>query len=116
MARKRQSPAVVRSLVLVLCAALFAWGLQGKLFGNNAPNPSHLKSAVKLFQDDQTRRLTVFAPVAPRSPFPDSADLAAVHSQPRLIVGRIRQVRNPASDSASCRTYALRFRPPPSAI
>jgi hypothetical protein len=116
MARKEQSPAVVRSAVLVLCATLFAWGLHGKLSGPKAPNQSHPKSVVRLFQDDQTRRLAVSAPVAPRSPFLVSADLVAVYSQPRLIVSRIQQVRRPAPYSAPSRTYALRSRPPPSTI
>jgi hypothetical protein len=116
MARKRRSPAGVRSVVLVLCAALLAWGLHGKLSGYKAPDQPHPKSAVKLIQDDQTRRLAVSAPVAPPNQFLDSADLAAVYSQSRLIVGRIEQVREPASDSAPSRTYALRFRPPPATI
>jgi hypothetical protein len=116
MARKRQSPAAVRSVVLVLCAALLAWGLHGRLSGYRAPNQPHPKSAVKLIQDDLTRRLAVSAAVAPPNPFLDSADLAALYSQPRLIVGRIQQVREPAPDSAPSRTYALRFRPPPSTI
>jgi hypothetical protein len=67
-------------------------------------------------QDDQTRRLDVFAPIDTPDPFLDSADLAAVYSQPRLIVSRMQQVREQALDSAPSRTYALRFRPPPSAI
>jgi hypothetical protein len=116
MARKRQSSAAVRSVVLVLCVALFAWGLHGKLSGYKAPDQPHPKSVVKLIQDDQTRRLAISAPVAPRSPCLDSADLAAVYSQPRLIGGRIQQVRKPAPDSAPSHTYALRFRPPPSTI
>ena len=114
MTRKRQGPAAVRFVVLVLCAALCAWGLHGKLSGHRAPNQSHPKSVVKLIQDDQTRRLAVSAPVAARSPFLDSADRSAVYSQPQLIVGRIQQVRKPASDSAPSHTYALHFRPPPS--
>ena len=116
MARKRQSSAAVRSVVLVLCVALFAWGLHGKLSGYKAPDQPHPKSVVKLIQDDQTRRLAISAPVAPRSPCLDSADLAAVYSQPRLIGGRIQQARKPAPDSAPSHTYALRFRPPPSTI
>jgi hypothetical protein len=116
MARKRQRPAAVRSIVLVLCAALFVWGLPGKLFGSQAPNQSHPKSVVKLIQDDQTRRLADSAPVAPRSPVLDSAHLADVYSQPRLLVGRIQQVHKPAPDSAPSHTYALCFRPPPSTI
>jgi hypothetical protein len=116
MARKKQSPAAVRSIVLFLCAALFAWGLHGKLSGYKTPNQSHPKSVVKLIQDDQTRRLAVSAPVESRSPFLDFADLAAVCSQPQLIAGRIQQVRKPALDSAPFHTNALRFRPPPSTI
>lgn len=116
MARTRHRPVAVRSVVLILCAALFAWGLHGKLSGYKAPNQSHPKSVVKLIQDDQTRRLAVSGPVAPRTPFLGSADLAAVYSQPRLIVRRIQQVRKPAPDSAPSNTYALRFRPPPSTI
>ena len=116
MARKRQSPAVVRSVVLVLCVALFAWGLHVKRSGYKAPDQSHPKSVVRLIQDDQTRRLAVSAPAAPRSSFLNSADLAAVYSQPRLIVGRIQQVHKPAPDSAPSHTYALRFRPPPSTV
>jgi hypothetical protein len=116
MARRKQSLARVRFVVLVLCAALFAWGLHGKLSGYKAPNQSHPKSAVKLIQDDQTRRLAGSAPVTPRSSFLDSANLAAVYSQPRLIAGRIQQVHKPAPDSAPSHAYALRFRPPPSTI
>jgi len=116
MARRRQGPAPVRFVALVLCAALFAWGLHGKLSDYKAPNHSHPKSGVKLIQDDQTRRLAVSAPAAPRSSFLNSADLAAVYSQPRLIVGRIQQVHKPAPDSAPSHTYALRFRPPPSTV
>ena len=116
MARKRQSPAVVRSVVLVLCVALFAWGLHVKRSGYKAPDQSHPKSVVRLIQDDQTRRLAVSAPVAPPNQFLDSADLAAVYSQPRLIVGRIQPVRKPAPVSAPSHMYALRFRPPPSTI
>jgi hypothetical protein len=114
MARRRQSSTVPRSVVLVLCATLFAWGMSGKLSGYKAPNQSHPKSVVKLIQDDQTRRLAVSAPVAPRSPFLDSADLAALSSPPRLIVGRIHHIHKTAS--ASSYTYALYHRPPPSTI
>lgn len=116
MGRKRQSPAAVRSVVLVLCVALLTWGLHGKLSGYKAPNQPHPKSAVTLVQDDQSRRLAVSAQVAPPNHFLNSADLAAVYSQPRLIVGRIQNVREPAPASAPSRTYALRFRPPPSTI
>ena len=116
MERKRQNPAAVRSVVLVLCAALFAWGLHSKLSGYKAPNQSHPKSVVKLIQDDETRRLAVSAPVAPRGPFLDSSDLAAAYSQPRLIVHRIPLARKPEPDSDPSHTYALRFRPPPSTI
>ena len=38
MTRKRQGPAAVRFVVLVLCAALCAWGLQAKLPGYKASN------------------------------------------------------------------------------
>jgi len=116
MARKGQSPAVVRPVVLVLCAALLAWGLLGKLSGSNAPNQSHPKSVARLSQDDQTRRLAVSTAVAPHSLFRYSGDLVAVYSQPRLTVSRIQQVRRPAPDSAPSHTYALRLRPPPSTI
>jgi hypothetical protein len=116
MARKRQSPAAMRSVVLVLCATLFAWGLHGKLSGSNAPNQSQSKLVVKLLQDDQMRRLAASAPVAPRSPFLDFADLVAVYSQPRLIVSRTQQVRRPAPESAASLSYSLHFRPPPSTI
>jgi hypothetical protein len=116
LARKRQSPAAVQSVVLVLCVTLLAWGLHSKLSGNKAPDQSHSKSVVKLIQDDQTRRLAISALVAARNPFLDSADLSAVHPQPRLMVGRIQQVRKPAPDSDPSHTYALRFRPPPSTI
>jgi hypothetical protein len=116
MARKKQSPAAVRSVVVVLCAALCAWGLHGKLSGHRAPNQSHPMPVLKVIQDDETRRLAVSAPVRPRSPVLDSADLTAVYSQPRLIVDRIQSVRKPAPDSAPSHTYALRFRPPPSTV
>jgi hypothetical protein len=116
MARKRQRPAAARCVVLVLCAALFAWGMYGKFSGDRAPKQSHPKSVVKLIQDDETRRLAVFAPVAPRSLLLDSADITAVHSQPLLIVDRIQLVHEPAPDSPPSHTYALRFRPPPSGI
>jgi hypothetical protein len=116
MARKIQRSAAVRLVVLVLCAALFAWGLHGRFSGSNAPNQSHPKSVAKLMQDDQTRRLAISASVAPRCPFLYSADLATVYSQSQLIVGRIQQVRKPAPDSDPSHTYALRFRPPPSTI
>ena len=116
MARKRQSPAAVRSVVLVLCVALFAWGLHSKLSGYKAPDQSHSKSVVKLIQDDQTRRFAISVLVAARHPSLDSADLSAVDNQPRLMVGRIQQVRKPAPDSDPSHSYALRFRPPPSTI
>jgi hypothetical protein len=116
MTRKRQSPAALRSAVLVLCAALCAWGLHAKLSSYKAPNQSHPMSVLKLIQDDETRRLAVSPPIRPCSPFLDSADLTAVYSQPRLIVTRIQSVRIPAPDSAPSHTYALRFRPPPSTI
>jgi hypothetical protein len=116
MARKRQSSAVTRPIVLVLCAALFTWGLQSKLSSYKAPNQSHTKSVVRLLQDDQSRRLAASGPVAPRSPFLRIADLVAVYSQPRLIVSRTQQVRRSAPDSAASRSYSLHFRPPPSTI
>ena len=112
MARKRRTPAVV----LVLCAALFAWGLLGKLSGYTAPDQSHHESVVKLIRDEQTRRLAVSVPAASANPFLGSPDLAAVYSQPRLIMGRIQHVRKSAPDSTPSYTYALRFRPPPLTI
>jgi hypothetical protein len=119
MARPIQSSAVVRSLVLVLCAALFAWGLHGKLSRYHAPNQSHPKSAIKLIQTDPkdpTRQFTASAPVAARSPFLGSPDLAAAYSHPRWIVDKIQQARKPAPRSAPSHTYALQFRPPPASI
>jgi hypothetical protein len=116
MARKRQIPAAVQPILLVLCAALFACGLHGKLCSYETPNQSHPKSVVKLIQDDETRRLAVSAPFAPYGPFLDSADLVAVYSQPLLMVDRIQLVRKRAPDSAPSHTYALRFRPPPLTI
>lgn len=117
MAIKIQSPAALRSVVLVLCVALVAWGMHGKLSGYKAPNPSQPKSVVKLMQDDLTRRIAVSsAPVIHSSPFLASADLGSVYAQPRLIVDRSPQVRKPAPDSAPSHAYALCFRPPPSTI
>jgi hypothetical protein len=116
MARKRQSSAAVRPVMLVFFAALLALGLHGKLSGFKAPNQSRPKSVVMLIQKDETRRLAVSAPIAPRSPFLDSADIAPAYSRPRLIGGKIRLVSKPAPYSAPSHTYALRFRPPPSTI
>jgi len=107
MARKKQSPAAVQSAVLVLCAALFAWRLHGKLSGDKGPNQSHPKSVVKPIQDDETQRLAVSAQDAPRSPLLDSVDLAAVRSQPRLIANRNWSVRKPAPDTL--RRTRMRF-------
>jgi hypothetical protein len=116
MARKRQNLATVRPMVLVLCAALFAWGLHGKLAVHKASNPSHPRSVIKLIEDNDTRRLAVSSPVALRSPFLDSAGFATDDSLPRLFVSRIQQMHKPAPAAGPSHTYALRFRPPPSTI
>ena len=114
MARKKSSAAAIRSVVLILCAALLALGLCGKLSAYKDPNQSHLKSIVKLMQDDETRRVSVSAPVAHGSPLLDFADLAVVYSQPRLIGDRIQRAYDPTSDPSPAQAYALHFRPPPS--
>ena len=116
MATRRQGSTAVRSVVLVLCATLLAWGLNCKLSGYKAPNQSHPKSLVKLIQDDQTRRLAISAPAASRGQFLKSADEAVLHFPPRLILGRIHQIHKTASASASSHAYALHHRPPPSTI
>ncbi|MGA2051343.1 MAG: hypothetical protein ABSG96_26955 [Terracidiphilus sp.] len=116
MKRSGQSAAAVRFVVLVLCAALCAWGLQAKLSGYKASNQSHRKSVVKLIQDDETRRHAFSAPVAAPSPFLHFADPAAAYSQSQSFVDRIQLACKPEPDSAPSHTYALRFRPPPSTI
>jgi hypothetical protein len=114
---KKQTPATLRSIVLVLCVALVASGLHSKFSGYTASNHTHPKSVNKLMQDDLTRRIAVSsAPVAHANPFLNSADLVAVYAQPRSIVGRSPQVPKPRPDSAPSQTYALRFRPPPATI
>jgi hypothetical protein len=115
MASERQRPAVLRSVVPVLCLALVAWGLHGKLSGYTTPNRSHPKPVVKLMQDDLTRRIAISsAPVIHSSPFLASADPGSIYAQPRLIADRCLQVRKPAPDSGPSQAYALCFRPPPS--
>jgi hypothetical protein len=113
---RRQISIAVHSIALLLCATLFAWGLNGRLSGYKTPNQSHQKLVVKLIQDEHTRRLAGSTPIAPRGPMLNTAAQAALHSSPRLIVGSFHQIHEVASASAFSCSYALYRRPPPSAI
>jgi hypothetical protein len=109
------SPAL-RWLVLFLCAAVFAWGLQVKL--SQFSTAVHGKTDTKLVQDwrgDNKPGAMKFFVVRPthRSAHLLSVQIAVTVVAPRFLVPGIRPPHEPVTSSIAACPLALFSRPPP---
>lgn len=113
LTRKRSYPGR-RILVPLLCAAIFAWGLQAKLSLYNTGSSSHPTSVAKLIQNEPAKKKNSAVGPGVRA---DAGQLfaysAVVLLQPRFVVCRNRQVHKLICSSISSYSHALLFRPPP---
>jgi hypothetical protein len=116
--KKRRTSAALRLFVPILGAAIFAWGLHGKLALYKALSPSRQVSIAKLIHDDANDR-RVYYPLEPLhrgSFFPTAISGALEPFSPQRIVRRNRQVRRLVLSSIPFYPNALLFRPPPSIV
>ena len=113
---KRQASPILRIALVILAAAVFAWGLQYKLSLYDAPSHSHPVSVAKLIQGEQTNKKVASIQVRIRdwsSQFSPDSELSAFRSP--VIVRRNRQVAKLVNPSIMFIPSALFFRPPPQA-
>ena len=102
-------------LPLILCVAVFAWGMQYKLSLYSQPSSSHPKSVAKLFTDNQVSKKSILPHSSDRDFGPKIAFWAAlVLFVLAAVVVPHRQASKVFVSSISSRSYALFFRPPPS--
>jgi hypothetical protein len=117
MSKKKQSHIALRPIVLLLCVSIFAWGLHAKLSAYKSPERTHSRPVAKLVQDDPAaKRLILSESLSRRSDLLPAAALATFTVAPRLVVQEIAFQCEPARSSLVAFAYALRFRPPPSAV
>jgi hypothetical protein len=120
---KKQSPSATAPLAVLLCLALFACGPLGRIPASNAPSRLHSKSLiVRLIQDDRpTRRNSLSASILRPAPFQPSTSDAALAPASQVSARRVPHPLSSHTLESSFRftqplAFALRFRPPPSAI
>jgi hypothetical protein len=115
--KEKRSSQALRHLVLFLCVSIFAWGLHAKLSAYKSPERTHSRPVAKLVQDDPAaKRLILSESLSRRGDVPASSALATFTVAPRLVVQEIACQCEPARSSLVAFAYALRFRPPPSAV
>ena len=113
---KTQGSTLLWIALLILAAAVFAWGLQYKLSLYEAPSQSHPVSVAKLIQGEQTNKKIASIQVRIRewsSQF--SLDSSLHIFRPPLIVRRNRLVDMFVYPSIMFVPFFLFFRPPPQA-
>jgi hypothetical protein len=114
MSMKRRTTPSLTLIVLVLSAAVFAWGTQSKLSLYQRPSPSHPISVAKLLPDDQAskkgglphsnlRKIEAELPVF----------AAVVLTACPVDIAKRGQASGVVLPAISPRSYALFFRPPP---
>jgi hypothetical protein len=111
-----QASPLLRIALLVLAAAVFAWGLQYKLSLYDASSHSHPLSVAKLIQGEQTNKKIASIQVRIRdgsSHFSLDSNLSAV--RPPIMVRRNRQADKMICPSIMFVPSSLFFRPPPQA-
>jgi hypothetical protein len=113
---KSQASPLLRIALLILAAAVFAWGLQYKLSLYEAPAHSHPVSVAKLIQGEQTTKKIASIQVRiPHWTSQFSLDSNLYTFRPPIIVRRNRQVDKLVSPSIMFVPCVLFFRPPPEA-
>jgi hypothetical protein len=117
MSKKKQSHIALRPIVLLLCVSIFAWGLHAKLSAYKSLERTHSRPVAKLVQDDPAAKRSLLCQSVPRrGDLLPAAALATFTVAPRLVVHRNVYRREPAPSSLAAFAFALRFRPPPSAV
>ena len=111
--KTRTSPAFTFALLL-LGAAVFAWGTQSKLSLYQRPSPFHPLSIAKLLSDNQANKKGCLPRPSERKVASDLSLLAAVVLISKAAATpRSRQASTVVVPAIPSRTYALFFRPPP---
>ena len=113
---KSQASPLLRIALLILAAAVFAWGLQYKLSLYQSASYSHPISVAKLIQGERTNKEIASTQVRIR----DSSSQFSLDSnlptfRPPIIVRRNRQVDKLVYPSIMFVPCFLFFRPPPQA-
>jgi hypothetical protein len=112
---KRRSSAGLKAFSLVLCAAVFAWGLQFKLSLYQTSHKIHPVSVAKLLVSEPgNKKSCAIGPGERRAAQQLPAYSAVALFQPAFIVCRNRQVHKLVRSSIPSYPHALLFRPPPS--
>lgn len=115
--KEEQSHSAVRGVVFFLCVSIFAWGLHAKLSAYKSPEGNHSRPVAKLVQDDPAAKRSLLAEnLARRGTVLVSAAVATLIVAPRLAMPIRIYLREAEPASLQAFAYALRFRPPPSAI
>jgi hypothetical protein len=111
-----QASAFLRIALLILAAAVFAWGLQYKLSLYKTGSNSHPLSVAKLMQGEQTnKKITAIIQAKSRVWFPQiSLDYHLYAFRPPIIIRRNRQVDKLVYPSLIFIPCFLFVRPPPS--
>ena len=110
------SPAL-KLIVLFLCAAAFAWGLQLKL-SHYSSSQVHDKIVAKFVQDWRgdneagAKKFSVFRPTSSGAHLL-SARIAVAFVVPRFAVAEISPPHGPVAASIAAYPFALFSRPPP---
>ena len=113
---KSQAPPFLRIALLILAAAVFAWGLQYKLSLYQSGSQSHPVSVVKLIQGEQTNKKIALIQLRIRLWGSGlSLDRSFSTYRPPINVRRNQQIDKPMFPSIMFVPCTLFFRPPPQA-
>jgi hypothetical protein len=117
MTARRQVSTTLRGFVLFLCAAIFAWGLHGKLTLYKAPTSARKVSTVKLMRDDEVVKKFFVFQLSHSNSDVQLADQAPIRSfPPRFRAHRISLPDKQVLRAIPFYPHALLFRPPPSIV
>ena len=111
------SPAL-RIFALLLCGAVFWWGLEAKLSQYKEPTASHLETVAKIIQDGQLNKKNIgeVRLVDRRCESQHAIDSVAFFLGPRFVANRSSQIRRRVFAFLPIYPDPLFFRPPPSKL
>jgi len=115
--KRRRYPVALQALAILLCAAIFAWGLHVRLSAYRMPTRTHQAWMTRLIQNDNdSKTRKVIASVTARlqyDPMRLALFAAIASAQPAGELSHASQVQSAPPKRRVLLTCSLFFRPPP---